>query len=194
MKLKSKIPVREVMTSKVITIPPDSTLEDAAKLMIKNDIGGVVVAKGAEPIGIITEKDFTIIIAKGKNPLTTKIKDVMSKPLITISPEQSILDTARLMTQKKIRKLPVESKGKLVGIITAEDIVRVAPREIELLLELAAIKSDEAKEALDEFAERGTTEGECEICGNHSDYLHPSEDGTYICGDCREKEEGEEEE
>ena len=162
-------------------------------LMIKHDIGGVIIAKKGEPLGIVTEKDFTILLAKGKNPLTTKAKDAMSKPLITIAPDQSILEAARLMTKKKVRKLPVKSKGKLIGIITSEDIVRVAPKEIELLLELAAIKSKEASEELEEFREKGN-EGECEVCGNYSDYLYKLDDETYVCGDCRETEEGKEEE
>ena len=196
MNVKSKIPVRDVMTTRVITATPDASLEEIAKLMLKHDIGGVVIEKNGEPVGIITEKDFTTTISKGKNPLATKAKEVMSSPLITISPDQNILEAARFMTKKKVRKLPVEEKGRLVGIITAEDIVRVAPQEIELLLELAAIKAQEGTEeggAEEEFAERGT-EGECEKCGNYSDYLYKLEDGTYVCGECREADEGEEEE
>ena len=193
--MKSKLPVQDAMTSKVITISPDATLEEAAKLMLKHDIGGVVVEKKGEPIGIVTEKDFTKVISKGKNPLETKVKDAMSSPLITIGPEQSILDAARLMTKEKVRKLPVKNKGTLVGIITAEDIVRVAPKEIELLLELASIKAQDVVDSAgirEEFAEQGS-EGECEICGNYSDYLSKMEDGTYVCGECKETEEGEEE-
>ncbi len=190
--MKSQIPVRDVMTSKVITISPDETLEDAAKLMIKHDIGGVVVEMKGEPVGIVTEKDFTIAISKGKNPLSTKVKDSMSSPLITIGPAQSILDAAHLMTKKKVRKLPVKDKGQLVGIITAEDIVKVAPREIELLLELAAIKNEDVREEAEQFSEKGT-EGECETCGNYSDYLYKLEDGTFVCSDCRESDEKEEE-
>ncbi len=196
MDIKSKIPIRDVMTSKVITAAPDMSLEEIAKLMLKHDIGGVVITKNGDPIGIVTEKDFTLVISKGKNPLTTKAKDAMSSPLITIGPEQNIMEAARMMTKKKVRKLPVKDKGRLVGIITAEDIVRVAPREIELLLELASIKAQDVIESAgigEEFAERGS-EGECEICGNYSDYLYELEDGTYVCGDCREAEEGKEEE
>ncbi len=191
--MKSKISVMDAMTSKVITISPDLTLEDAAKTMIAKDIGGLVVETKGNPVGIITEKDFTIAIAKAKNPAKTYIKDVMSTSLVTISPDESILDAARLMTLKKIRKLPVKSKGRLVGIITSEDIARVAPREIELLTELAALKGGEAGPGKEEFRESGT-EGECETCGNYSDYLFKLEDGTYVCGECRETEEGKEEE
>ncbi|HIJ98463.1 TPA: CBS domain-containing protein, partial [archaeon] len=186
MDIKSKIPVQDAMTSRVITASPDATLEDIAKLMLKHDIGGVVIEKKGEPLGIVTEKDFTNVISKGKNPLAVKAGDAMSSPLITIDPEQSILDAARLMTKKKVRKLPVKSKGKLIGIITAEDIVRVAPKEIELLLELASIKAQDVMESAgvpEEFAEKGS-EGECEICGNYSDYLYHLEDGTYVCGEC----------
>ncbi len=191
MNVKSKIPVRDIMTTKLITISADENLSEAAKVMSKNNIGGILVEKKGEPVGILTEKDFVNTVSKGKNPLVTKVKDAMSSPLITIGPEQSILDAAQLMTKKKIRKLPVKNKGRLVGIITADDIVRIAPREVELLLELAAIKTGAAFEA------EGTpslTEGECDTCGNYSDNLQRTENEEYVCADCYSAEGQEEEE
>jgi len=83
-------------------------------------------------------------------------------------------------------------KGKLVGIITADDIVRVAPREIELLLELAAIKGGSGLG--DETIGANMTEGECETCGNYSDRLKKTENDEYVCNDCYNTEEKEEEE
>ena len=192
MEIKSKISVRDAMTSKVITISPDATLTEVAKLMIEKDIGGVVVETKGEPVGIVTEKDFTIAVSKGKNPANLKVKEAMSSPILTIGPDQSILDAAQMMTAKKIRKIPVKSKGKLVGIITSEDIARVAPREIELLIELAALKGGEAREEVSEFVDSGN-EGECEKCDNYSETLYKLDDGTAVCGECKEKEEGEEE-
>ncbi len=193
MNIKSKIPVREIMTRKLITVSPDASLSDTAKVMRKNDIGGILVEKKGEPVGIFTEKDMVDIVAKGKNPASVKVKDVMSSSLITIGPEQSILDAAQLMTKKKIRKLPVKDKGKLIGIVTADDIVRIAPREVELLLELAAIKSGSAVDS--GFAgELEATEGECETCGNYSGNLRKTENEEYVCSDCYNAEEHEEEE
>lgn len=178
--MKGKISVRDVMVAPVITITPDKTLVDVAKLMLKHEIGGVVVVENGDPIGIITEYDFVKLMATNTLPSKIKIKEVMSTPLITVSPNLSILDAARLMTKSKTRKLPVKSKNELIGIITAEDIVKVAPREIELLLELASIKSMGEEEFL-----QSPTEGECENCGNYSDYLYQV-GGMSVCSECKD--------
>jgi CBS domain-containing protein len=186
--MKTELPVREAMVTKVITIAPDKPVVDAAKLMVKHEIGGVVVVKDDLPVGIITEKDFLELVAKGTNLDSTKIVDVMSSPLITISPETSILEAATLMSETKTRKLPVKENEKLVGILTAEDIARVAPKEIELLIELARLKGRTSR--LD-FNVQKPTAGECEICGNYSDYLYDVDD-QYMCGECKRQNEGEE--
>ncbi|HIJ97801.1 TPA: CBS domain-containing protein [archaeon] len=194
MNVKSKIPVRDIMTTKLITISSDATLAEASKVMSKNDIGGILVEKKGDLVGIFTEKDLVNSVSKGKNPTSIKLKDAMSSPLITIEPDQSILDAAQLMTKNKIRKLPVKNKGKLVGIITADDIVRIAPREIELLLELASIKTGAAFGEGEFKGATRLTEGDCDTCGNYSDNLRRTDSEEYVCNDCYSKEEAEEEE
>ena len=178
--MKIDVPVREAMVTNVITISPDSSVVEAAKKMIDKDLGGLVIIEKKKPVGIITEHDFLGVVAKMPNPIEVKVKDIMSSPLITISPNSSILEAARLMNESKIRKLPVKDNEKLVGIITAEDIVRVAPKEIELLKELAKLKSESPRS---EFLQQPTS-GECEMCGNYSDYLYDVDD-TYVCGECK---------
>lgn len=177
-----KISVKDTMVSNVITIEPSVVVSEAAKIMINKNIGGLIVIENKKPIGIITEKDFTSLIAEGKDPHKVKVKDAMSKPLITISPRAGLIDAAKLMTSSNVRKLPVLEDGNLIGIITAEDIVRVAPSEIELLLELAEIKAGSFG------ARKSSAEGECEICGNYSDSLY-NLDGSFICSECREQQE-----
>ncbi len=181
--VNEKISVKDSMVTNVITVEPSVTVSQAAKTMINKDIGGLVVLKDEKPVGIITEKDFTKIIAEEEDPHKLKIKEVMTKPLITISPQAGLVDAAKLMTSSHVRKLPVLENDKLVGIITAEDIVRVAPGEIELLLELASIKSGSSRSV-----ESDSTEGECEVCGNYSDSLY-NIGGAYICPECREQRE-----
>lgn len=178
--MKIDVPVREAMVTDVITISPDSTIVDAAKKMIGKDLGGLVIMKGGVPIGMITEHDFLNVVASKPNPTDVKVKDIMSSPLITIGPNSSIMDAARLMSESKIRKIPVKDKDKLVGIITAEDIIRVAPKEIELLKELAKLKSSDARRT---FLQQPTS-GECEMCGNYSEYLDDVDD-TYVCNECK---------
>jgi CBS domain-containing protein len=181
--MQSKISVRDAMVTNVITISKNASVVYAAKVMLEHNIGGLVVVEEKEPIGIITEKDFTKVLSRNEDPSSLKVEDTMSKELITISPNTSILDAAKLMTTKGIRKLPVKEDGKLVGILTAEDIVRVAPKEIELLLELATIKSQDSSEFL-----QSSTEGICEVCGNYSDYLYLVGD-VYMCPECKASRE-----
>jgi len=179
--MKTDISVKDAMTRRVITITPDKTLADSAKIMKKHDIGCLVVTEGKEPLGIITEYDFVRIAAKGKAPVEVKVQQIMSSPLITISPNESLFDAAKQMSKQGIRKLPVNVNGKLVGIITAEDIVRVAPQEIELLLELAAMKA----EGMPGRLSGGPDEGECELCGNYSSDL-TRKGGSCVCSECRD--------
>lgn len=116
--------VKDIMTKNVKTISPDATMEEAAQEMRKNKIGCLVVVEGEKPIGIITERDLAYkIIAQGKS-LETKVKEVMSSDLKTIDKDANIKQAAKLMASHVIRRLPVVEKGKLIGIVTIDDIMR----------------------------------------------------------------------
>ncbi len=116
--------VNEIMTRNVKTIETSATLTEAAKLMKMNRIGSLVVMDNDLVIGIITERDFAYkIIAEGKGT-DTKVKDIMSSDVKTIYPDKTLKDAAKLMASHVIKRLPVVSGGKLVGIISIEDIMR----------------------------------------------------------------------
>jgi CBS domain-containing protein len=114
--------VQDIMCKPVITVDVDCSLLDAAKLMRKKDIGSLIVVENDKPQGIITESDFVKITIKGVDVKSTKVKDVMSKPLITCGPKMALLDLVTLMQRKRVRHIPVVEKGKLVGIITSLDL------------------------------------------------------------------------
>ena len=129
------ITVSSIMTPNVITVNEKQTLREGSKFMYQHNIGGLVVlmdtsnnetAEIDKPIGIITERDIARLVAFSSNLSTdTTISEVMSKPLITINQNSSIKEVTDLMQQNDIRRLPiVDNKGKLVGIITAKDILR----------------------------------------------------------------------
>jgi CBS domain-containing protein len=116
--------VNEIMTRNVKTIKTSATLTEAAKLMKMNRIGSLVVMDNDLVIGIITERDFAYkIIAEGKGA-DTKVNDIMSSDVKTIDPDNTLKDAAKLMASHVIKRLPVVSSGKLVGIISIEDIMR----------------------------------------------------------------------
>ena len=178
----SKIPIRDVMVSPVITITPEDTVNDAAKTMLKNGIGGLVVVDDHKPVGIITERDFVGLLAHKKDPGDILVKQVMSKKLITVSPEEGLMDVAKLIVKTGKRKLPVMDKGNLIGILTADDIVKAAPAEMETLRELTNIKSEDIS-----FRD-SPTEGNCETCGNYAEKLFEVNE-AFICENCRESTE-----
>ena len=111
------------MTRALISVNPSTTIFQIAKMMEMGGFGAIILKEDNLPKGIITDRDFAIKIAVNKYPLDTPVHKVASYPLQTINPNQSILVAADLMSAKKIRKLVVVDDGKVVGIITATDIV-----------------------------------------------------------------------
>ena len=123
--------VKDVMTSNVLTITPDKTVMDAARLMRSENRGSIVVMDEIKPIGIVTERDlFKRVVAEGRAPKDVLVRDVMSGSLVSIGPEQPIKSAAKLMAEMEIRRLPVIKNNKLIGIITAADLARLEPHEL----------------------------------------------------------------
>ena len=116
--------VKQVMKTDVVSIDEDATIQEAAQQMINSNIGCVIITKDSIPFGIFTESDFVRIAAKGI-PLFSTLSGVMSTPLEVISPGKTIWEAAELMKRLDIHKLPIQDENKIVGIITASDLVRV---------------------------------------------------------------------
>ncbi|MFQ5999647.1 MAG: cyclic nucleotide-binding/CBS domain-containing protein [Candidatus Bathyarchaeia archaeon] len=134
--------IENVMVGDVITIEAEATVREAVELMNRNEIGCLIVVDGeGKPVGIVTERDLLKrVLAKRKDPVRTKVKDVMSRPLITGTPHMDLEAAARLMFEKKIKKLPVVENGRLVGLVTLTDMVRFQPEIIRVLKKLAGTK------------------------------------------------------
>ncbi|MCQ5374439.1 MAG: CBS domain-containing protein [Candidatus Methanomethylicia archaeon] len=134
--------VRDIMTKNVVKSDKDSTIYDLARLMDQNRIGCIVIAEDDKPIGIVTERDIiTKCLAKEMNPREVKAKDIMSSPVITIEPDAEMLEAAKVMVSRMIRRLPVVENNKLVGIITTSDMIRESSkgkRKEDSLIYLAA--------------------------------------------------------
>ena len=117
--------VKDIMKDSVVSIDSSMTIKDAAEMMDGAEVGGIVVMENNTATGIITERDVVRrIVAKNKG-YSTKLKDVMSTPLITINPDETIWELAQLMKVKKIHRVPVTSGSKLVGIVTTTDLARI---------------------------------------------------------------------
>lgn len=110
----------------VWTINPDATAFAALQLMAEKEIGAlVVVDKKGKPVGMFSERDYARkVILKGRSSKTTLVKDLMSRPVLFVRPNRTIEECMALMTEKRVRHLPVMEKGKLVGIISIGDVVK----------------------------------------------------------------------
>jgi len=127
--------VRDIMSSPVVTASPDTNVFEIAKKMTEENIGSIVIVNEAgEVIGIITEDDLIKrVLAKGKDPFTTKAEEIMTKPIVYVSPDTDLKDAADIMVSKNIGHLVVIENGKLVGIIAEYDILRLAPNLLEVI-------------------------------------------------------------
>ena len=118
--------VKDLMVEEVIAVKADAKVRDAVELMNKNEIGCLVVQERGKPVGIITERDvLKKIVCQSKNPEEVRVSEIMSKPLVLGKVDMDLEEAARLMLKRSIKKLPIVNGGKLVGLITLTDIVRV---------------------------------------------------------------------
>ena len=119
----SSIKVQDIMTRALITVNPNTTALQVAKMMEQGGIGAVIVKDGENLVGIVTDRDYATKIAANNLPLDTTVEKIMSSPLITIDPGEPISVAAETMASKKIRKLAVSDNGNIIGIITSTDLV-----------------------------------------------------------------------
>lgn len=118
--------VNEVMTKTVLTADKSVSIQDVAQKMKELKIGCVIITEDSKPVGIITERDFVTKVAAEGRPLFTEISEVMSSPLITIEPEETIWEASEMMKEKMIHKLPVKENDEIIGIVTTTDIVKLS--------------------------------------------------------------------
>lgn len=119
--------VLDIMSRVPITVKPESTIQEASEIMEKNNVGAVLVMKDGVLRGILTEKD--IIRATGnKIPPTTAVKKIMSEDIISIGPNSTIKEAAKLMIEKDFRRIPVVSEGRCLGIVTMKDVLKALLR------------------------------------------------------------------
>jgi CBS domain-containing protein len=120
--------IREVMTSKVCSIDADKPVAYAAKMMRDEDVGLAPIVEGDRLVGTLTDRDIAIrVVAEGRDPQSTTVRDVASTDLVTVDPEQDLDEALRLMAQHQVRRLPVvEEDGRLVGVLAQADVARQA--------------------------------------------------------------------
>jgi CBS domain-containing protein len=117
--------IRDAMTSNPTTVQPSATVQEAAQAMKSEDVGSVPIVEGERLVGVVTDRDLAIrVLAAGKSA-DTPLSEIASKDIVTVDPQQSLEEAARLMAEHQVRRLPVcEEDGRLVGMLAQADVAQ----------------------------------------------------------------------
>ena len=178
--METGIKVGDVMAKGIVTASPSDTVKKACEIMAKHDLSGMTVIEKGKVVGMLTQGDLVPLIANGKDPSKVKVKQIMGTKLAKIGPDEDISQAAKVMVTSKVKRLPVLRKGKLVGVITQTDIVKISPSVYDLVYEKAKIETGPL------LKEEVGMSGECEECNNYSEGLR-NVNGTLVCGECYEE-------
>lgn len=131
--------VRDVLKQKgqmIWSVTPATTVYDALKVMADKEIGAVLVLEHGRPAGIFTERDYARqVILKGKASKDTAVRDVMTSRVVFVRPDQNIEECMALMTDKRVRHLPVLESNDLIGILSIGDVVKAVISEKQFIIE-----------------------------------------------------------
>jgi CBS domain-containing protein len=119
-----RIKVREVMTDRPRAVTPETPVSEAARLMESEDVGALPILDGEQLAGIVTDRDIVIrAVAKEKDPKGMPVRDVASKDIVTIGPDDNLSDALKLMASAQVRRIPVvDENNRLVGVLAQADI------------------------------------------------------------------------
>jgi len=133
--------VSQLMSSNVISVKPEDTAASAARLIAKNNVGSLPVCmEDGKLKGIVTDRDIVIrCIAPESDPETTKVREIMTRGVITIAPDADVREAAQIMSGEQVRRLPVTNEGKLVGMLSLGDMARTQSFDMEASKALSEI-------------------------------------------------------
>ena len=179
---KTGVQVKDIMSSPVQTVLEHDSIEQAAKKMIANDLGSIIVTDAqGNPVGIITERDIVArVVAENRVPRKVKAEAAMSRPVRITTPEADIKEAAESMRDHNIRRLAVMDEGRMIGIVSSKDIVEITPALLELISEKTRITHHQLMPSRRVF----TSTGYCDHCRQWSDTLLEVS-GNFICEECQ---------
>ena len=190
--METELSVRDVLTKAYVAASESDTVFDAVELMRAERVGCVLVVRGSDVVGIVTEWDVLGLVEDELDPRETSLEELMSTPVMVVDADRSLADAANTMTRENVRNLVVEDDDGLLGVITQRDVIAAtgsfgamstasSPAEPSV----GTHSSPETESALipnggDEY----TTQSVCEACGSLADSLWES-NGQLLCSDCR---------
>ncbi|WP_306057804.1 CBS domain-containing protein [Natronococcus wangiae] len=199
--MESELSVRDVLTTEYVGVSESDPVLGAVRLMREERSGCVLVVRGSEPVGIMTEWDVLGLVDDERDPAETTVGEIMTSPVISIGADWSLADAATTMGRQNIRNLVVESDDGILGVLTQRDVIAAAgsfqgttspaSESNESLLETtrpidetARSNEDVDTQLLPNGGDEFSTQGVCEVCGSLVDSLWDA-NGQLVCSDCR---------
>ena len=125
---------KDVMVKEVVKVGSSTLVENAVKTMNKNEIGCLIVEDNGQARGIVTQRDLLEkVLERSRDPRKLAVSEIMTKKLVVGTPDMEIHEAARLMFEKKIKKLPIVENGKLIGLVTLTNIARTVSVDKEII-------------------------------------------------------------
>jgi len=125
--MKTNYPISSILTNKTSSlwsVPPEATVFEAIKLMAEKNIGALLVLSGSRLAGLFTERDYARKVAlQGKTSRETRVSEIIPHDVVTVTPDDSVEECMRLMTEKRVRHLPIVEGANVVGIVSIGDLV-----------------------------------------------------------------------
>ena len=136
--------VKDIMSEKVVSVSPEENLSVAARLLSRYNIGALpVCTKDGKLKGMVTDRDIVLrCVAAEDDANSVKVADIMTRRVVCVDATQSLQDASDLMAQKQVRRLPVQDKGRLVGMISIGDLAKVPNFSVEAAAALSDIASN----------------------------------------------------
>ena len=181
-----RISVGDIMTRNFTSVSPSDSLQKCAKKMVQERINSIVVIEGKHLLGILTARDILWALTKKSNLNLKKITsmEIAKRKIAVIKPSADISEALEKMRASNFRRLPVLSKGEIIGVVTLKDILAIEPAlyaEVRNLID--EIKEEEIK--IGKARSQWPLEGICENCGAFSELLKVED--MLLCPDCREE-------
>jgi CBS domain-containing protein len=178
------------MTRNFVHTTPDTNLKECAKIMVKKRVGSLLIKEkdSDKLLGILTEKDIIWAIVKKSVGSLHEIeaKDLMRKKVVTAKPSEDVIEAVNKFRKKKLRRLPVVENGRLIGMLTSKDILRIDPGLFQMLAETIKIKEETAKLKIRALNGNGLKKtGICEECGEYDVLIR--DELQLICSSCYDK-------
>ena len=190
--MKTGIKVSDIMTRKLVTVSPETSVKECVEKVFKEKSGMLLVTNNSELLGIVTKRDILGVMIDGRNPQEVKASEVMTTGVKTTSPTLDIYDAIIKMSKVRIKKLPVIHENKVVGVLTLVDILKIEPQLFDYMTDAIYIREQaeklkrrEERLAVKSDSREDRVEGPCESCGNF-DYLDLSESSRLLCAECRD--------